>query len=81
MPMPDPRALRDADEAISFLLKEIKARTSNQNQMKVRLSDEAIESLKDAPINGRRAFEKPLRFLASDPKHPSVHAKYTMKDD
>ena len=43
--------------------------------MKVRLSDEAIETLKDAPINVRRAFEKQLRFLANDLRHPSLHAK------
>ena len=44
--------------------------------MKVRLSSEAIESLKDAPTSVRRAFEKQLRFVAkNDLKHPSFHAK------
>ena len=43
--------------------------------MKVVLSDRAIESLKDAPRNVRRAFDKQLRFLAGNLQHPSLHAK------
>ena len=43
--------------------------------MKVVLSDRAIESLKDAPRNVQRAFEKQLRFLVDNLLHPSLHAK------
>ena len=43
--------------------------------MKVVLSDRAIDSLKDAPHNVRRAFGKQLRFLADNLQHPSLHAK------
>jgi len=39
------------------------------------LSDRAIKSLKDAPPNVRRAFEKQLRFLASNLLHLSLRAK------
>jgi mRNA-degrading endonuclease RelE of RelBE toxin-antitoxin system len=43
--------------------------------MKVVFSDRAIDSLKDAPRNVQRAFEKQLRFLADNLLHPSLHAK------
>jgi len=43
--------------------------------MKVVLSDRAIEAVKDAPANVQRAFEKQLRFLATNFQHPSLHAK------
>jgi mRNA-degrading endonuclease RelE of RelBE toxin-antitoxin system len=43
--------------------------------MKVVLSDRAIDSLKNAPVSVRRAFEKQLRFLADNLLHPSLHAK------
>jgi mRNA-degrading endonuclease RelE of RelBE toxin-antitoxin system len=43
--------------------------------MQIVLSDRAIESLKDAPPAVRRAFEKQLRFLASNLRHPSLRAK------
>ena len=43
--------------------------------MKIVLSDRAIESLKDAPPNVRRVFDKQLRFLATKLQHPSLHAK------
>lgn len=43
--------------------------------MRVVLSDRAIESLKDAPRNVQRAFDKQLRFLAGNLQHPSLHAK------
>jgi mRNA-degrading endonuclease RelE of RelBE toxin-antitoxin system len=43
--------------------------------MKVVLSDRAIESLQDAPVSVRRAFEKQLRFLLTNLVHPSLHAK------
>ena len=43
--------------------------------MKVVFSDRAIQSLKDAPPQVRRAFEKQLRFLLSNLLHPSLHAK------
>lgn len=43
--------------------------------MKVRLSEHAIEALMDAPASVQRAFEKQLRFLASDLRHPSLRAK------
>jgi hypothetical protein len=34
--------------------------------MKVVLSERAIESLQDAPVSVRRAFEKQLRFLVNN---------------
>lgn len=43
--------------------------------MKVVLSNRAIESLQDAPLSVRRAFEKQLRFLLTNLLHPSLHAK------
>jgi mRNA-degrading endonuclease RelE of RelBE toxin-antitoxin system len=43
--------------------------------MKAVLSDRAIESLSDAPPNVCRAFEKQLRLLLSNLRHPSLHAK------
>jgi len=43
--------------------------------MRVVFSDPAIESLKDAPPNVQRAFEKQLRFLVGNLQHPSLHAK------
>lgn len=43
--------------------------------MKVVLSDRAIESLQDAPVRVRRAFEKHLWFLLTNLVHPSLHAK------
>jgi mRNA interferase RelE/StbE len=43
--------------------------------MRVVLSDRAIEALKDAPPNVKRAFEKQLRFLAANLHHPSLRAK------
>ena len=43
--------------------------------MKVVLSDRAIESLKDAPRNVQRAFDKQLRFLVGNLLYPSLHAK------
>ncbi len=43
--------------------------------MKVVLSDRAIQSLQDAPVSVRRAFEKQLRFLLANLVHPSLHAK------
>lgn len=43
--------------------------------MKVVLSDRAIEALKDAGPNVRRAFEKQLRLLCNNLQHPSLRAK------
>ena len=43
--------------------------------MKVVLSAQAIESLKDAPPAVQRAFAKQLRFLVDNLLHPSLHAK------
>ena len=43
--------------------------------MKVVLSDRAIESLRGAPPDVRRAFAKQLRFLVNNLLHPSLHAK------
>lgn len=43
--------------------------------MQIVLSGRAVESLRDAPPNVRRAFEKQLRFLASNLLHPSLRAK------
>lgn len=43
--------------------------------MQIVLSDRAIESLRDAPSNVQRAFEKQLGFLAGNLRHPSLRAK------
>jgi hypothetical protein len=43
--------------------------------MQIVLSDRVIKSLTDVPPNVRRAFEKQLRFLASNLRHPSLRAK------
>jgi mRNA-degrading endonuclease RelE of RelBE toxin-antitoxin system len=43
--------------------------------MKVVLSEHAIQALKDAQPNVRRAFEKQLRLLGNNLQHPSLHAK------
>lgn len=43
--------------------------------MKVKLSDAVAEALKDAPTNVQRAFEKQLRFLVNNLRHPSLRAK------
>jgi mRNA-degrading endonuclease RelE of RelBE toxin-antitoxin system len=43
--------------------------------MKIVLTDLVIEALKDAPLPVQRAFDKQLRFLASNLQHPSLHAK------
>jgi mRNA-degrading endonuclease RelE of RelBE toxin-antitoxin system len=43
--------------------------------MQVVFSDRAIESLKDAPPQVRRAFVKQLRFLLNNLQHPSLRAK------
>ena len=43
--------------------------------MKVVVSDRAIHSLKNAPRNVQRAFDKQLRFLMDNLLHPSLHAK------
>jgi hypothetical protein len=41
--------------------------------MQIVLSDRAIEAMKDAASNVRRAFEKQLWFLAAKLQHPSLH--------
>jgi len=38
--------------------------------MRVVFSDRALESLKDAPVSVRRAFEKQLRFLVNNLHYP-----------
>ena len=43
--------------------------------MKVILSDRTVESLKDAPRNVQRAFDKQLEFLVDNLHHPSLRAK------
>ena len=43
--------------------------------MKVVLSGQVIESLKDSPPSVRRAFAKQLRYLMDNLLHPSLHAK------
>jgi mRNA-degrading endonuclease RelE of RelBE toxin-antitoxin system len=43
--------------------------------MKVVLSEQVVESLKDAPLGVQRAFAKQLRFLVHNLLHPSLHAK------
>jgi hypothetical protein len=34
-----------------------------------------VESLREAPMNVRRAFYKQIKFLALNLRHPSLHAK------
>ena len=43
--------------------------------MRVVFSDGVIESLRNAPSEVLRAFEKQLRFLVYNIQHPSLHAK------
>ncbi len=43
--------------------------------MQIVLSQRAIDSYRDAPPSVRRAFDKQLRFLASNLMHPSLRAK------
>ena len=43
--------------------------------MKVVLSEQVIESMKDAPLSVQRAFVKQLRFLVANLLHPSLRAK------
>ena len=43
--------------------------------MKIVFSDRAIESLKDAPKEVQRAFDKQVRFLLTNLLHSSLHAK------
>ena len=43
--------------------------------MRIVLSDRAIESLKGAPPQVRRAFKKQLRLLLINLRHPSLRAK------
>lgn len=43
--------------------------------MKVRVTDQAVEGLKDALTKVQRAFEKQLGFLAGNLQHPSLRAK------
>jgi mRNA interferase RelE/StbE len=43
--------------------------------MNIVLSDRVIEALKDVPPSVRKAFEKQLRFLAGNLRHPSLRSK------
>lgn len=43
--------------------------------MKIAFSDQAIQSLKDAPLPVRTAFSKQIRFPAANLHHPSLRAK------
>ncbi len=43
--------------------------------MKVVFSDKTTVSLRDAPLAVRKAFNKQLRFLVRDLRHPSLRAK------
>lgn len=43
--------------------------------MKIILSDQAIDSLKDAPLAVQKAFDKQLKFLANNLYYPSLRAK------
>jgi mRNA-degrading endonuclease RelE of RelBE toxin-antitoxin system len=43
--------------------------------MRIFLSDRAIEAIAKAPSAVRRAFDKQLRYLAGNLRHPSLHAK------
>ena len=48
------------------------------SQVRVVFTEQAIESLKNAPQAVRRAFAKQLRLLVQNLLHPSLHAKKTM---
>ena len=43
--------------------------------MRIEFSDRAVKSYADAPRHVCAAFDKQLRFLLSDIRHPSLHAK------
>ena len=43
--------------------------------MTIRLSEQAVEALTDAPRHVRTALEKQLCFLSADLHHPSLRAK------
>lgn len=43
--------------------------------MKIAFSDQAIESLRDAPLQIRAAFNKQIRFLVGNLHHPSLRVK------
>ncbi|HUR44749.1 MAG TPA: hypothetical protein VMZ27_02655 [Candidatus Saccharimonadales bacterium] len=50
--------------------------------MKVVVSEPAIEALKDVPRAVKKAFDKQLRFLVLDLRHPSLRAKkYNEKEN
>jgi len=65
---------KTADEANAFLHKEIGNRKAPKRKtsytMETVLSDRAIQALKNASPNVRRAFQKQLRFLAANLQHP-----------
>jgi mRNA-degrading endonuclease RelE of RelBE toxin-antitoxin system len=43
--------------------------------MRIAFSERALESLREAPPNVRRSFEKQIRLLLQNLLHPSLHAK------
>jgi plasmid maintenance system killer protein len=43
--------------------------------MTIRLSHQAIASYEEAPGPVQKAFDKQLRLLATNLRHPSLHAK------
>jgi len=43
--------------------------------MKIRMSERAVKGLTNAPPNVQRAFERRIRSLAADLRHPSLRAK------
>jgi mRNA interferase RelE/StbE len=43
--------------------------------MKISVSERAVKGLANAPPNVQRAFEKQIRSLAADIRHPSLRAK------
>jgi len=43
--------------------------------MRVRRTERFRRSYEDAPTAIKRAFEKQIRYLAQDLRHPSLHAK------
>lgn len=43
--------------------------------MKIRRTERFLRSYQDAPVSVKKAFEKQIRYLSEDIRHPSLHAK------
>ncbi len=43
--------------------------------MKIRRTERFLRSYQSAPASVKKAFEKQIRYLGEDLRHPSLHAK------